>query len=80
MEECSKELIDMILTKLIIEAPITQIDDEARTKLTECRGTYGEKYDVIVEISKMDSTKVSSFVKTLCALDKYYLRPIDEAK
>lgn len=74
MKECSKELIDMILTE-VVKAPDSQIDNEVRNKLIGCNGTYAEKYDVIVEVSKMDLTKISSFVRELCALDKHYLRP-----
>ena len=74
MKECSKELIDMILTE-VVKAPDGQIDNEVRTILKECNGNYAEKYDTIVEVSKMDLTKISSFVRELCALDKHYLRP-----
>jgi len=74
MKECTEELIDMILTE-VVKAPESQIDNETRTKLKECRGTYEEKYDAIVGVSKMDLTKISSFVSELCALDKHYLRP-----
>jgi len=74
MKECSKELIDMILTE-VVKAPESQIDNETRIKLKECKGTYAEKYDTIVEVSKMDLTKISSFVRELCALDKHYVRP-----
>lgn len=74
MNECCKELIDMILAE-VVKAPESQIDNDVRTKLLECNGTYAEKYDTIVEVSKMDLTKISSFVRELCALDKHYLRP-----
>lgn len=74
MKECSKELIDMIIVELV-KAPDSQIDNEAKTKLFECKGTYADKYDAIVAVSKMDFTKISSFVRELCALDKHYLRP-----
>jgi hypothetical protein len=74
MKECTEELIDMIL-KEVVKAPESQIDNETRTKLKECNGTYAEKYDAIVEVSKMDLTKISSFVRELCALDKHYVRP-----
>jgi len=74
MKECSKDFIDMILTE-VVKAPDSQIDNDVKKMLTECRGTYGEKYDTIVKISKMDSTKISSFVRELCALDKQYFRP-----
>jgi len=74
MKECTEELIDMILTE-VVKAPESQIDNEVRNKLTNCEGTYADKYDVIVEVSKMDLTKISSFIRELCALDKHYLRP-----
>lgn len=77
MEECSKQLIDTILAELL-DAPYSQIDDDVRMRVENCNGTYAEKYDTIVEISKMDSVKVSKFVKEFCSLDKYYLRPISE--
>jgi len=74
MKECTKELIDMILEE-VVKAPESQIDNNIRTKLKECDGTYAEKYDTIVYVSKMDLTKISSFVRELCALDKHYTRP-----
>ena len=74
MNECSVELIDMILTGLS-EAPDSQVDADTRLLLTNCKGSYAEKYDTIVEVSKMDLTKISAFVRELCALDKHYLRP-----
>ena len=74
MKECSKELIDMILVE-VVKAPESQIDDNIRAKLKDCGKTYEEKYDTIVDVSKMDLTKISSFVRELCALDKHYTRP-----
>ena len=74
MKECSVELIDMILTE-VSKAPDSQIDADARLILTNCKGSYAEKYDTIVEVSKINLTKISFFVRELCALDKHYLRP-----
>lgn len=74
MKECKPEFIDLILTELS-NAPSTQIDKDIRERVKNCNGTYGEKYDTIVEISKESPTKISFFVRELCQLDKYYLRP-----
>jgi len=76
MKECKKEFIDLILNQLST-APDSQIDNETKLKICECNGTYAEKYDTIVEISKLNLTKISSFIKGLCELDKYYLRPTE---
>lgn len=76
MKECSKELIDMIFEQMV-KAPDSQIDIETKTKFINCDGTYADKYDIIVEVSKLDLSKVSSFVRELCSLEKYYLRPND---
>ena len=77
MKECTKGLIDFIFDE-ILKAPATQIDEEACKMLKECKDTYPEKYDTIVKISKMDVSKVSEFVKELCALDKCYARPTED--
>ncbi len=72
--ECSPDLIDMIMKELST-APDSQIDNETRKEIINCKGGYPEKYDLLVKIGKMDTTQVSSFVRELCALDKYYKRP-----
>jgi len=48
------------------------------SELSKAPENYGEKYDTIVEISKLDTPKISSFIQEVYALDKYYLRPTSE--
>ena len=76
MEVCNKEFIDVIINGLI-ESPDSQVACEVKEDLKKINNsvTYAEKYDIIVNISNMSSTIVSSFVKELCSLDKYYIKP-----
>jgi len=74
MKECSTEHIDMLFTELS-HAPDSQIDENTKNMIFNFKGTYAEKYDFIVGVSKLDLCKISSFVRELCALDRYYLRP-----
>ena len=74
MKHCSEDLINLIFRELIT-APDSDISEEVRELLMKFRGGLVEKYDLLVRISKFDTTQVSDFVKSLCALDEYYFRP-----
>jgi len=79
-------MMDLILTQLPM-LPIRDMEDDIRNEIvgfnllphSDC-----EKYDFIVKISKKDCTKIndkmcvgeiSTFVRELCALENYYIRP-----
>jgi len=83
---CSIELLNMILEHLST-ASESQIDKSLLEEILKFKledHTPSEKYDFIVSISKENIIKVtdkltigkiSNFIKVLCELDKYYLKP-----
>jgi hypothetical protein len=85
-KECHLELMDMIIEQMCV-APSGQVDQYVKNKFIKFKGeqhTPSEKFDFINEIGKIPVQKIndkasvatiSTFVKELCALEKYYLRP-----
>ncbi len=85
-KEASIEMMDVILEQIPM-CPENDMEEFVREKIIEFNNSEhsnAEKYDFIVGISKEQCEKInskacvgyiSSFVKELCSLDKYYLRP-----
>ncbi len=77
MKIIDEELLDILLVQLRT-APISQIDKQIKEELLKFtleEPTKREKYDFLVKISEKDEMQISNFVKELCSLDKYYIRP-----
>lgn len=72
MKEITKELIDIIWNKGLLTAPESQLDPSIKEELQNFKGSYEDKYNKIIEISKLPLTQISPFIRTLTELDKYY--------
>jgi len=86
--EASIEMMDMILSQLP-KCPQNDMEGFVREKIVKFNSeehSSAEKYDFMIGISKEQCEKISdkvcvgyisTFVRELCALDKFYLRPTD---
>lgn len=69
------------LLKALCVAPESQLSSELRNKSIAFRDTnpsLREQYDFLVQISRCPMEDASSFMRTLCSVDRYYKRPEDE--
>jgi len=76
---CNSDFLDMLL-EMLIDAPVSDIDPKVKNDIVNFKNenhTYAEKYDFIVELSKLPNVTVSSFIVALCQLDEHYLRPLN---
>lgn len=70
-----------IITQLV-EAPDSQVSETVRAQLRTMQGHIPtcedvDLFDFLVQLSKQPLTEVSSFVKVLCDLERFYTRPQD---
>jgi hypothetical protein len=63
------------IVKMVAEAPDSQISYPWRVLCRNFNGTPVAAYDLLAKISKLGPTEASSFVKTLCNVERYYERP-----
>ena len=73
-----------MMEKIIVwcaEAPDSQVDKKYRKKFEEIANTFcaltdSELYDFLANVSKNGNIEeISSFVKTVCDMEKFYKRP-----
>lgn len=78
-----KKIVSVRFMEFIIDelckAPSGQISEDVRNSFFKFKSeehTLSEKYDFIVNVSKLPRTEISKFIVSMCELDRYYLRPI----
>ena len=75
-KKCTEGLMDMVIGQLRIMSD-GQIDGDTRNQLLsfDMGSTPQEKYDLLADISRKDVTQISNFIRSLCDVKRYYLRP-----